>query len=61
MKTIKKYIFIIAAIASLFYTGCSKDFLDILPAGKVGEAAFYADTTNVDLMVNAVYGTFLYK
>jgi hypothetical protein len=61
MKPIKKYIFIIAAIASLFYTGCSEDFLDIKPAGKIGEAAFYADTANVDLMVNAVYGTFLYK
>jgi starch-binding outer membrane protein, SusD/RagB family len=61
MKTIKIYIFIIAAIASLFFAGCSKDFLDIKPAGKIGEAAFYADTSNVDLMVSSVYGTFLYK
>jgi hypothetical protein len=61
MKTINKYTIIIAAFTSLLFASCSKDFLDIKPAGKVGEASFFADTANIDLMVTGVYGTFLYK
>jgi starch-binding outer membrane protein, SusD/RagB family len=61
MKTVKKYIFIIAAFTSLLFAGCSKDFLDIKPAGKVGELSFFTDTTNIELMVNGVYSAFLYK
>jgi len=59
MKTIN--IYIIAAIASLFIVGCSEDFLDIKPAGKVDELSFFTDTTNIDLMVSGIYNTFLYK
>jgi starch-binding outer membrane protein, SusD/RagB family len=62
MKTIKKYIFIIAAIASMFFAGCSKDFLDIKPAGqKLQENTFFTDTTNIDAMLNGVYNTYLFK
>jgi hypothetical protein len=59
MKTIN--IYIIAAITSLFITGCSEDFLDIKPAGKVDEQSFFTDTTNIDMMVSGIYNTFLYK
>jgi hypothetical protein len=61
MKTIKIKIYIIAAIASLFIAGCSEDFLDIKPAGKIDELSFFTDTSNVDMMLSGVYNTFLYK
>jgi starch-binding outer membrane protein, SusD/RagB family len=61
MKTIKKYIFIQATIASLFFTGCSEDFLDIKPAGKVDELSFFTDTSNIDVMVSGVYNAFELK
>lgn len=61
MNTIKKYIYITAALASMLIVGCSEDFLDIKPAGKVGETAFFADTANIDVMINGVYGTYLFK
>lgn len=61
MKTIKQYILITATIASLAFTGCSEDFLNIPPAGKVDELSFFTDTTNIDLMLSGVYNTFLYK
>jgi starch-binding outer membrane protein, SusD/RagB family len=62
MKAIKKHIFIIAAFASLFFGGCSKDFLDIKPAGqKLGENTFFTDTVNIDAMLNGVYNTYLFK
>jgi hypothetical protein len=61
MKKIKKLIYITASFASMLIVGCSEDFLDIKPAGKVGETAFFADTLNIDLMVSGVYGTYLYK
>jgi starch-binding outer membrane protein, SusD/RagB family len=59
MKTIN--IFIIAVITSLFIAGCSEDFLDIKPAGKIDELSFFTDTANIDLMVSGIYNTFLYK
>jgi starch-binding outer membrane protein, SusD/RagB family len=59
MKTSKLYI--LAAVASLLITGCSEDFLDIKPAGKVDELSFFTDTTNIDMMVSGIYNTFLYK
>jgi len=61
MKTNKRYIFIIAAFASLFISGCSEEFLDIKPAGKIDENSFFTDTANVDLMISGVYNSFLYK
>lgn len=61
MKTIRKNIFIIASIVSLFISGCSEEFLDIKPAGKIDELSFFTDTSNVDLMVSGIYNTFLYK
>ncbi|MBN2806585.1 MAG: RagB/SusD family nutrient uptake outer membrane protein [Prolixibacteraceae bacterium] len=61
MKTIKKYILTIATLASLFISGCTEEFLDIPPAGKVDELSFFTDTTNIDLMLSGVYNTFLYK
>jgi len=61
MKTIKKYILIIASITSLFFAGCSEDFLNIPPAGKVDELSFFTDTVNIDLMLSGVYNTLLYK
>lgn len=61
MKTIKIYVYIIAAVASLFIAGCSEDFLDIKPAGKIDELSFFTDTTNIDMMVSGIYNTFLYK
>jgi starch-binding outer membrane protein, SusD/RagB family len=61
MKTIDKYIYFIASFASLFFASCSKDFLDIKPAGKVNENSFFTDTTNIDLMVSGVYNAFELK
>jgi starch-binding outer membrane protein, SusD/RagB family len=61
MKTNKKYILIAAAFASLFFARCSKDFLDIKPAGKVNENSFFTDTTNIDVMVSGVYNAFELK
>ena len=62
MKTFKKIIFIIIAVTSLLYGGCSKEFLDIKPAGtQVTESSFFTDTTNVDAMVTGVYNAFQYK
>jgi starch-binding outer membrane protein, SusD/RagB family len=61
MKTIKKYISMIALLASLFFAGCTEDFLNIPPAGKVDELSFFTDTANIDLMLSGVYNTFLYK
>jgi starch-binding outer membrane protein, SusD/RagB family len=59
MKTIK--IYIVAAFASLIIAGCSEDFLDIKPAGKVDELSFFTDTANIDMMVSGIYNTLLYK
>jgi starch-binding outer membrane protein, SusD/RagB family len=61
MKTIKRYRFITAILVSIFISGCSEDFLDIKPAGKIDENSFFTDTTNVDLMISGVYNSFLYK
>ncbi len=62
MKTFNKIIFIIIAVTSLLYGGCSKEFLDIKPAGtQVTESSFFTDTTNVDAMVTGVYNAFQYK
>ncbi|MFC2136582.1 RagB/SusD family nutrient uptake outer membrane protein [Bacteroidota bacterium] len=61
MKKIKNFIYVTAAFAIILITGCSEDFLDIKPAGKVDELSFFTDTTNIDLMVNGVYSVFLYK
>lgn len=61
MKKIKKLIYITTALAGMLITGCSEDFLDIKPAGKIDENSFFTDTTNVDMMVSGVYSAFLYK
>jgi starch-binding outer membrane protein, SusD/RagB family len=61
MKTIKKFIFMLATLTILFSGGCSKDFLDIKPAGKIDENSFFTDVKNMDAMVSGVYNTFQYK
>jgi len=61
MKTIKRFIYIITALVSFFISGCTEDFLDIKPAGKIDENSFFTDTANVDLMISGVYNSFLYK
>ncbi|MCF8360934.1 MAG: RagB/SusD family nutrient uptake outer membrane protein [Prolixibacteraceae bacterium] len=61
MKTMRKYILITATLAGLIFAGCSEEFLDIPPAGKVDELSFFTDTANIDLMLSGVYNTFLYK
>ncbi len=61
MKKYMKLIYIAVAFVSILVAGCSEDFLDIKPAGKVGQDAFFADTANIDVMVNGVYNSFLFK
>lgn len=61
MRTIKKYIFIIVAFVSLLFAGCSEDFLDIKPIGRVNELSFFSDTANMDIALSGVYNAFEYK
>jgi starch-binding outer membrane protein, SusD/RagB family len=61
MKKHIKLIYIAAAFISMLVAGCSEDFLDIKPAGKIGYEPFFADTVNIDVMVNGVYNSFLFK
>lgn len=61
MKKVKKYIYLASALSAMLTVGCSEDFLDIKPAGKIDELSFFTDTTNVDMMVNGIYNVFLYK
>jgi hypothetical protein len=61
MKKNRKIIYLAAVLASMLMSGCSEEFLDIKPAGKIDELSFFTDTTNIDMMVSGIYNTFLYK
>jgi len=61
MKKIKKFIYIAATFISMLFVGCSEDFIDIKPMGKVDELSFFTDTTYMDMALNGVYNSFEFK
>lgn len=61
MKKNRNIIYIAVAFISMLMAGCSEEFLDIKPAGKIDELSFFTDTANVDMMVSGIYNVFLYK
>lgn len=61
MKTYNPDILILLTTVLLIFAGCSEDFLDIKPIGKVNELSFFSDTANMDIAINGVYNAFQYK